>query len=104
MILYHRTTRQNAESIAKDGFRDATGTYFTNQAFSGVWVSSVPLDANEGACGDVLFEITLGLPETEIADYEWVEEGKPYREWLMPAAMINTRATLKRVSSTTAAF
>ena len=98
VILYHRTTRQNAEAIAKEGFKDATGTYFTNQEFFGVWVSSEPLDANEGACGDVLFEITLTVPETSIADYEWVEEGKPYREWLMPAAMINARATLKLVS------
>jgi hypothetical protein len=84
MILYYRTTRQNAEAIAKEGFKDATGTYFTNQEFFGVWVSSEPLNANEGACGDVLFEITLTVPETSIADYEWVEEGKPYRGWLMP--------------------
>jgi hypothetical protein len=98
MILYHRTSRENAESIAKDGFRDATGTYFTNQEFSGVWVSDLPLDQNEGAWGDVLLEITLNVPESAIADYEWVEEGKPYREWLVPAALINERATLKRVS------
>ena len=80
------------------GFIDATGTYFTDQEFSGVWVSDVPLDANEGACGDDLFEITLDVPEAAIADYEWVEEGKPYREWLMPAAVLNSHATLMEVS------
>jgi hypothetical protein len=99
VIVYHRTTRKNAEAIAKEGFKDATGTYLTNHEFSGVWVSNVPLDANDGAWGDVVFEITLDVPEGAIADYEWLEEGKPYREWLMPAALINARATLKRVNA-----
>ena len=98
VILYHRTTRKNAEAIAKEGFKDATGTYFTDQEFSGVWVSDVPLDANEGAHGDVLFELTLKLPEAMISGYEWVGEGKGYREWPMPAAVLNSHATLMEVS------
>jgi len=97
MILYHRTTRENAEAIKSGGFRDTTGSYFTDREFSGVWLSNVPLDLNDGAAGDVLFEITLELPDTAIAEYEWVEEGKPYREWLMPAALLNARAKLSEV-------
>jgi hypothetical protein len=75
--LYHRTTRERAAEIGKGGFKDAVGTYFTDQEFSGVWVSNVPLDRNDGAWGEVLFQITLDLAEPEIAGYEWVEEGKP---------------------------
>jgi hypothetical protein len=60
----------------------------------------VPLDANDGAHGDVLFEVTLKLPEAMISGYEWVEEGKGYREWLMPAAVLNSHATLVEVSDT----
>jgi hypothetical protein len=97
MILYHRTTRENADAIAKEGFRDATATYLTDKEFSGVWVSNLPLDCNEGAWGDVLFEITLDEPEAALADYEWVEDFKSYREWLMPAAIINARGTVRRV-------
>jgi len=26
-----------------------------------------------------------------LATFEWVEEGKPYREWLVPAALLNDR-------------
>jgi hypothetical protein len=43
----------------------------------------VPLDVNEGAEGDTLLRIDLSMPESDIADYEWIEEGKPYREWLI---------------------
>ncbi len=98
MILYHRTTRERAEAIERGGFKDAVGTYFTDQEFSGVWVSNVPLEANDGAWGEVLFQITLDLAEPEIADYEWVEEGKRYREWLMPAALLNAHARLREIS------
>jgi len=47
--------------------------------FSGVWLSDRPLDANEGACDDVLLRIDLRLPKKEIEKYEWVEDGRGFR-------------------------
>ncbi len=67
MILYHRTTAVDAEQILRDGFRDSIGTYMTTRVHSGVWLSNVPLDINEGAEGDTLLQ--LELPEELIADY-----------------------------------
>ena len=90
MILYHRTTAAAAEQILRDGFRDGVGTYMATQQYSGVWLSNVPLDLGEGAEGDTLLQVEL--PEQAIADYEWIEEGKPYREWLIPAQLINEQA------------
>ena len=90
MILYHRTTAANAEQILRDGFRDGVGSFGTTREHSGVWLSNVPLDINEGAEGDTL--IRVELPEQAIADYEWIEDGKPYREWLIPAQLINKQA------------
>ncbi len=69
MRLFHRTTREAAAAIAAEGFRDATGSYGTANEYSGVWVSSEPLDANEGAFGDVLLSID-GLSEAEIKPFE----------------------------------
>lgn len=89
LTLYHRTTREAANNILTDGFRDATGYYLILQECTGVWLSNVPLDANEGTKGDVLLQVRLPLPESAIAQYEWIEEVKPYREWLVPAAFIN---------------
>ena len=98
MILYQRTTRKNAEAITREGFKDGTGAYLTDTEFSGVWLANVPLDGNEGAPGDVLFEVNVDLPAADMDFYEWVEEGKSYREWLIPAARLNAHSTFTEAS------
>lgn len=85
MKVYHRT--DHAEAIQQDGFRDGTGTYMTKNTYTGVWVSNVPLDANEGAVGEALMEVEI--PEELFVRFEWVEDGKPYRESLIPATLLN---------------
>ena len=87
MNLYHATTPEAARSILADGFEDATGYYLTSQLWTGVWLSDKPLDPNEGAKGCTL--IVLEMPESILAPYEWIEEGKPFREFLVPAEIIN---------------
>jgi hypothetical protein len=89
MILYHRTNHESAKQIQAHGFRDGVGRYVTTNTYSGVWLSNVPLDENEGVAGDVLLEITVSLTETEVSEYEWVEEGKEYRQFLIPVKLIN---------------
>jgi hypothetical protein len=98
MRLFHRTTRAAVDTIVTDGFRDGHGNYLTESQWSGVWLSDTPLDENEGANGDVLLEVTLDIPNEELADWEWVEEGKPYREWLIPAAVVNPGAKIREIS------
>jgi hypothetical protein len=46
-------------------------------------------DANEGALGNAVLRIQLAKDEREIASFEWIEDGKSFREWLMPASLIN---------------
>lgn len=98
MILYHRTTAEAAESIKREGFRDATGRYMMTVEVTGVWLSNMPLDCNEGAQGDALLRIDLTLDESDIAEFEVVEEGKGYREWILPAALINGQSTMRLLS------
>ena len=95
MTLYHRTRLVNARAILKQGFKDATGNYLTESPHTGVWLSNVPLDENEGAIGDALLEVTLNCLDAEIEFFEWIEDGKPYREWLMPAAFVNRHAAVR---------
>jgi hypothetical protein len=33
--------------------------------------------------------LAIDVPEEEIIKYEWVEEGRTYREFLIPAAVAN---------------
>jgi len=95
VTLFHRTTANAAQAILSSGFKDGTGKYLAKNEYSGVWLSDVPLTLNEGADGDTLLEVNLDLPKDELQDYEWVEDGKPYREWLIPAELINTRASIR---------
>jgi hypothetical protein len=97
-LFYHRTTAEAADSILRNGFRDGAGTYMTGNRFSGVWLSDRPLDCNEGATGDVLLRVTL--PDSvDISDYYWDEgDEKPYKEWDVPASIINAVGEAERYS------
>jgi hypothetical protein len=95
MKLYHRTSAEAARKILDGGFRDRTGHYVTDTLHTGVWLSNTPLDVNEGAHGEIVLEVEFMGHESEIANYEWVEEGKPYREWLIPSRVLNSRMTVR---------
>jgi hypothetical protein len=82
---FHRT--DHAEAILEGGFRDGTGTYGTGIKFSGVWFSDRPLDVGQGAIGDTV--LCLEIPDEVFAEYEWIEDGKPFRESLIPACVVN---------------
>jgi hypothetical protein len=49
MHIFHRTSVSDANNILRQGFRDTGGIYMTDSAWDGVWVSDIPLDADE--CG-----------------------------------------------------
>ncbi|APE14145.1 hypothetical protein BOH72_01785 [Mycobacterium sp. WY10] len=93
MIFYHRTPAGGA--ILRDGFRDATGSYmFWDFTLTGVWLSDVVLDINEGAKGDQVLRVEFPNG-VDLSDYEVAEDGEPpYREWCVPAELINTHASV----------
>lgn len=103
MRYFHRTSAWPA--IQAEGWRDSTGYYLTLNEYSGVWISNVPLDCNEGAQGEWLLTIELPDHLSEVLDreYEWVEEDeeirewKRYREWLVPASLLNEHGTVVHV-------
>jgi hypothetical protein len=83
---YHRTFAH--EEILSDGFRDDTATCgMGGPPLTGVWFSDRPLDANEGAEGDVLFAVEI--PDDAFTKHEVVEEGRGYREAIIPAELVN---------------
>jgi hypothetical protein len=97
MVLFHCTELQSAQAILKNGFVDGP-VYPELLNICGVWLSDRPLDCNEGAWGSVLLEVQMDLQETELADFELGEEGKTYREWCVPAALVNQAAVARRVA------
>lgn len=88
MTVYHVTGADAAGSIEAHGFRDSHGTYLTDSEHIGAWVSDSPLTVQSGIEDPVVFEIDV--PMEVIAEFEWIEEGKGYREWLVPAVVLNS--------------
>jgi hypothetical protein len=86
MRVYHRTGA--AQSILSRGFREGVGFYLTSRVHRGVWLSDRPLDENDGAFGDTV--LAVKIPIRELRSSEWVEEGKGYREFLVPARVVNS--------------
>ena len=87
MRLFHITATANAEAILKEGFRDGTGHYLTDQEWTGVWVSTEPFD---GYDADTKTLFTIEIPEDVISEFEWVQPGMRLREFLVPAALLNS--------------
>ena len=96
--FYHRTSAENARAIEESGFQNSIGYLFGNRAWTGVWLTSMPLDRREGAEGDTLLKVKLDVPERELERWEWTGEKRCFREWLIPAAIINRRMTAEVVS------
>ena len=89
MICYHTT-----DAILRDGFRDAIGSYgFVNVELTGVFLGDKPMDINEGAKGDQVLRVEVPN-DVDLGEFEIIEDGKPYREWCVPAALINKRSTV----------
>jgi integrase len=91
VTAYHRTTADSAGTIIRDGFRDAEGTYYMRNAQRGVWVTlERPWDLTISGepPGDPAL-LVIEVPDDEIVAYEWIEEGKGYREALVPAEVLN---------------
>jgi hypothetical protein len=97
MATYFHTT-DATKAILRDGFRDTEGSYMLiGTTLRGVFLADVPLDANEGTKGEDVLEVTLP-DDTDLDDYEIVDEMGTYREWCVPAELINTRGTTRLVS------
>jgi hypothetical protein len=85
MKLYHVTTCDAGKAI----LRDVLGTYGTD--WSGVWLVDGPLDCNDtnNVSGDTILAVSLDCGPNHLSDYEWVQEGQSYQEWLIPADFVN---------------
>jgi len=94
MKLFHRTTAKNAKTIFAKGFTDASGSFGTRGRYTGVLLTSQPVDVNE--IDITLIEVELDLDEDALAAYERREKG--HREWLVPAVLVNAHMNLRIIA------
>jgi hypothetical protein len=97
LIFYHRTNQ--AEAILQSGFRDFEGSYgLEGMTLQGIWLSDMPIDCNEGAKGDELLEVSLAEDCCDLDYYELIMEGRRYREWCLPAEILNRYGKVRLLS------
>lgn len=95
MRLYHVTDRGSAEKILEQGFEDSEVLHDNEELQVGVWFADRCLAGENdvgprlGPIADVALE--LDLPDDVAEQYERREEGKPYREFCVPADLVNDR-------------
>jgi hypothetical protein len=100
IVLWHRTTEGAQMRILRSGFRDGKGPYLTAEHHRGVWLSNVPLSVGEGTPDGPLLRVAVAISAAKLVrEYEWIEEDKPYREFLLPAAVLNACARVELVSA-----
>jgi hypothetical protein len=90
VILYHAARdAPTADSILADGFSDAGGYDTTDQWWEGVWLFDLRLLEGENAPGGQKLVVSVEIPP-EVADrFHGAAQGITYREWLIPAAVLN---------------
>ena len=94
MKVFHVTSASNARSIKDHGFRDSVGRFEPlTEVRWGVWIANRPLDRGEHCCDQPGAIFQFEIDENSIAAHEYVKEGKPYREWLVPAGLLNGLAS-----------
>ena len=115
MRLFHRAKEEATASILRDGFKDRSdptganlGFYDQIPAIKAVWFDDVSLDGDEGrlllleipdeAAQKVDKTVRMGLwgrsslvvkSNAQDGPSEVFEEGKPYREYIIPAEIAN---------------
>lgn len=101
--VYHRTNNATADIIDREGFSDA---HPRSGYPAGVWVCNAPPyddnnnDGNRPHDGPVfLIELEGVSRERMFREFEVIEAGKPYREFIVPTDLLNTS---KRVRMTSA--
>ena len=52
---------------------------------------SGPLDCNDtnNVSADAILAVSLDCGPSDLSDYEWVQEGQSYGEWVIPADFAN---------------
>ena len=96
-IFYHRTNAVDAREIIDSGFSNASGYFMNNRIWTCVCLSSIPIEGEPDAEVDSLLMVKLKIDERELSRWEWAGQGRSYREWLVPAAIVNRCAVVEMV-------
>ena len=94
MPLYHATTLQHASEIEHHGFTNGPPTALTGRRLIGVHVMESPSWESH----DKPLCVEVAVEPRRVRVYEFTQPGKPGRQWIVPATVLNAflRRTIAR--------
>jgi hypothetical protein len=100
IILFHRTYRDAAAAILRNGFRDGGGQGMSDRGHRGVWLSDVPWEGIATDDNDALLRVTFVCDEDDLAAFEWPNDPPiGCREWLIPSTFIKKHGRIELLST-----
>lgn len=99
--MFHRTTVSQAREIAQNGFSDDRWRFGLEEhsgepvTATGVWLTDRPVSADDGPPGAAVLEVALEISDDELAAFEIHGVLDDARLWVVPAAVVNPRASVR---------
>ena len=101
--LFHRTTVSQAGTIIKNGFQDEKWSFGSDDEHdgearlkvTGVWLTDRPLAWDDGPPGSATLEVTIDVPESQVATFEIRGVLDDARLFVVPANVVNPHAKVR---------
>jgi hypothetical protein len=87
MHLYHAS--EHAEAILEQGFVDGDGFYHSGRLYRGVWLFDRPAEGGKDSTAADSSTVVVDIPDDLALRHEWLEEDRGYRQFLIPAELLN---------------
>jgi hypothetical protein len=84
--LYH--VSDDTRTILERGFQDGPGFYRDGKMHRGVWLFDRPIEAGEDRPADSR-TVVVDVPDDLALRHEWLDEPREYRQFLIPASVVN---------------
>jgi hypothetical protein len=91
MLLYHVSA--DPEAILDHGFVDGPGFYRSGKLHRGVWLYDRPIEGVEASTAADSRTVVVDIPDEVALRHEWLEEHRDYRQFLIPAELVNRYLT-----------
>jgi len=88
VLVFHVTPKHTVASVWRRGFEVQASITSRVGTWSGVWVTDGFFDQRDCAARSLSI-VEIACDAQQLSRFEYVEEGKPYRDWLVPASILN---------------
>lgn len=103
-VLYHHSSRTDAKAILeRKAFQDDPGMHGASALAAGIFLSDRPQFPPQSQSREALLVVSVALSNIELQQWEVRHEGQTYRQWCIPAVILNANCTIQDMGEETTA-